>query len=222
MPPVMERPAIVAGGSASLALTQSPLLLVPMVAAAFVLGLESIEPLSQEVDRPDLTDSIPISRGLLFAHLLVAPAALLAVAGLIGAATAALVDPDHGAAAFALGVPLAWAGAIGAVVATVHDAPEPPGVAGITLMGAQRGVDTPFAVPEFAGFGNVAKTALPVLLSATCAVPVLALRLDPDGSTVWRSVLGVALCLVVMVWWVIRRDRWAASVRAFFAEGRNQ
>ena len=213
--------AAVAGVCASLAVTSSPLMLIPMVAAVFLLGLESIEPLAQEVDRPDLTDMIPRARGWVFAHHLVAPAGLLAAAGFVAAAAATVVEPEHGAAAFGLAVPLAWAGAIGAVVTAVKDAPDPPAVASTTLMGAERGAESPLALPEFSGFSSVATGALPVILSAISALPVLALRFDPTLSTVWRSLLGVALCLAVTVWWVVRRDRWGAAVRSFFVEGRN-
>lgn len=212
--------ASMAGASASLAATASPLLLIPMVGAAFLVGLESIEPLAQEIDRPDLTDGLPVSRGWLFAQHLAAPACLLAVAGLIGATAATLIDPGHAAAAFGLAVPLAWAGAIGAVVATVKDAPDPPATADVTITGAQRGADSPFAMPEFAGFRNVATGALPVVLSASCALPVVALRFDPTFSTMWRTVIGVALCLTVLIWWVVRRDQWGSAIRSFFAEGR--
>lgn len=212
--------AAVAGASASLAVTSSPLLLIPMVAAVFLLGLETIEPLSQEIDRPDLTDTIPRPRGWVFANHLVAPAGLLVAAGLIGAGAATIVQPDHAAAAFALAIPLAWAGAMGGVVATVKDAPDPPSIANISVTGADRGAESPFALPEFAGFKSVGVGALPVVFSAISAIPVLALRFEPGVSTVWRSMLGVALCLVVMVWWVIRRDRWAVSMREFFAAGR--
>ncbi|MEP4649858.1 MAG: hypothetical protein ABJ314_06725, partial [Ilumatobacter sp.] len=212
--------AAVAGAAASLAVTNSLLLLVPMVAAAFLLGLEAIEPLAQEIDRPDLTDGLPVMRGWLFAHHLVAPAALLAVAALIGAAAASVLDPDHVAAAFALAVPLAWAGAIGGVVTAVKDSPDPPGVADTTLLGADRGAESPFAMPEFAGFSNVATAALPVVLSASCALPIVALSFEPTWPTVWRSLVGVALCLALTVWWVVRRDRWVVGIRTFFAEGR--
>ncbi|MGB3736133.1 MAG: hypothetical protein WA964_14340 [Ilumatobacter sp.] len=213
--------AAVAGACASWAVTSSPLLLIPMVAAAFLLGLESIEPLAQEVDRPDLTDSIPRPRGWVFAHHLVAPAGLLAVAGLVAALAATVVDPAHAGAAFGLAIPLTWTGAIGGVVAAVKDAPDPPALAGTTLLGGERGAESPFAMPEFAGFSSVGLGALPVVLSGICALPVLALRYEPTFATVWRSILGVALCLAVTIWWVVRRDRWGASIRAFFVEGRN-
>lgn len=157
----------------------------------------------------------------MFAHHLVAPAALLAIAALVGASTASIVEPEHALPSFGLAIPLAWAGAIGAVVAAVKDAPDPPTVANTTLLGAERGAESPFALPEFAGFSSVGAGALPVILSASCALPVLALRFEPTFSTVWRSLVGVALCLAVTVWWVVRRDRWGGAVRAFFVAGRN-
>lgn len=211
----------VGGAAASLAVTNTLLALIPLVAAGFLLGLESLEPLAQEIDRPDLTDGLPVPRGWLFAHHLVAPAGLLAVAAMVGAGAATVLEPSHAAASFGLAIPLAWAGAIGAVVAIVRDAPDPPAVADVTLLGTERGGDRPFAMPEFAGFSNVATGALPVILSAICALPVLALHFDPTLSTMWRSVLGVALCLAVMVWWVLRRDRWSVAIREFFVAGRN-
>ena len=131
-----------------------------------------------------------------------------------------MVEPAHAAASFALAIPLAWAAAIGAVVAAVKDAPDPPEIADTNLMGVERGVDSPFAMPEFSGFSSVGAGALPVILSAISALPVLALRFDPTLSTLWRSVVGVALSLAVMVWWVVRRDRWAGSIREFFIAGR--
>jgi hypothetical protein len=212
--------AAVAGVSASLTVTSSWLFLILLVGASFLLGLEAVEPLAQEVDRPDLTDGFPEPRGWLFAHHLIAPALLLVVAAMIGAAAAALVNADHAAGAFALAVPVAWAGAIGAVVTTVRDAPDPPALANTTLTGADRDVESPFSMPEFSGFSNVATGALPIILSAIAAGPVAAMRVQPDPSTVSRSIVGVALCLVVMTFWVVRRDRWSAALRQFFAAGR--
>lgn len=209
-----------AGVAASLAVSDSPLFLIVFVAAVFFVGLESLEPLAQEIDRPDLTDSMPIDRGWLFVHHLVAPAGLLALAGLVGAGAATIVEPTFASVAFALAVPLAWTGAIGAVVTTVRDAPEPASVGSTTLMGADRGAESPFALPEFAGFSNIITGAMPIVLSAIAALPVLALSVEPTLSTVWRSLLGVALCLAVLTWWIVRRDRWVVQIREFFAAGR--
>ena len=212
--------AAIAGTAASLTVTSSWLFLILLVGASFLLGLEALEPLAQEVDRPDLTDGFPEPRGWLYAHHLIAPALFLVIAAMIGATAASLVNPDHAASAFALAIPVAWAGAIGAVVTTVRDAPDPPALANTTLTGADRDVESPFSMPEFSGFSNVGTGALPIILSAIAAGPVAAMKLQPDPSTVGRSIVGVALCLVVMTFWVVRRDRWSASIRRFFAAGR--
>ena len=210
----------VAGASASLVVSSTYLFAIPFVGALFLLGLEAIEPLAQEIDRPDITESLPIDRGWLFLQHLVAPAGVLAVAGLVGATVATVLQPSQGPAAFAVAVPVAWAGAIGPTVSTVRDAADPPNIADTTLTGRDRSSDSPFALPEFAGASNLMTGLTPIVFSAVSLVPVAALREDPTVGTAVRSVVGVALCLAVMVWWIRRRDRLAVRVREFFAEGR--
>jgi hypothetical protein len=213
--------AAIAGASASLVVTSSFLFAVPFVGGLFLLGLEAIEPLAQEIDRPDLTDGLPVDRGWLFLNHLVAPAGLLAVAAMIGAAAATVVESSHALAAFALAVPVVWTGAIGPVVSTVRDAPAPADVEATTLTGRDRSSDSPFALPEFAGASNVMTGLTPIVFSAISLAPVAAMRADATVDTAIRSVIGVALCLAVMGWWIIRRDAWAIKVRSFFNEGRS-
>ena len=62
--------------------------------------------------------------------------------------------------------------------------------------------------------------ATPIVLSALAAGPLVALRFEPGWPTAWRSAIGLALCVVVTVWWIVRRDRWAVAIRDFFAAGR--
>ena len=52
--------------------------------ALYLVGLDAIEPLSQEIDQADRADEIPLERGVLLAHHLAAPAALLAVFAVLG------------------------------------------------------------------------------------------------------------------------------------------
>ena len=210
----------IAGASASLVVTSTFLFAVPLVGALFLLGLEAAEPLAQEIDRPDLTDSFPVDRGILFSRHLAAPAALLAVVAMIGAGAATLVEPRHAAAAFALAVPITWAGSIGAIVSTVRDAPDPAVVASTTLSGRDRSTDSPFALPEFAGASNIMTGLVPIVLSAVSVAPVAAMRDEATVGTALRSAVGVGICLAAMVWWIRRRDAWAIKLRGFFAEGR--
>ena len=212
--------AIGAGAFGSLTFTSSPLFSLLLLGCIFFLGLESIEALSQEVDRADITDSIPIDRGWIYANHLVAPAALLVIVGIVGAVTATVLDPDHALAAFALMVPVAWGGALGPIVATVNDAPATASAAERTLMGAPRNNEASMVPPEFAGFSTVLTTLLPVVISCVGILPVVVLRLDPTASTAARASIAVAIATILTVMWVRSRDTWTAKIRNFFAEGR--
>ncbi len=211
---------VAAGAFGSLTITSSPLFALLLLATIFVIGLESIEALSQEVDRADRTDGVPIDRGWIFSNHLVAPALLLAPVAVISAATAAVLDPSHGLAAAALAIPVLWGGALGPVVATVNDAPPTATAEATTIMGAQRNADTSLVPPEFAGFSTIASTLVPVVISGVGVLPVIVLRFDSTIATALRATVGTALAIAFTVLWVRRRDTWGARIRAFFAEGR--
>jgi hypothetical protein len=195
----------------------SPLFGLLMLAGLFLLGLESLEPLSQEVDRPDLTDGVPVDRGWLYAHHLLAPAILLIPLALIGAGVVSAIDPQVALGAFAVAVPVAWAGALGGVVVTVLDAPTPPSAT--TLLGAPR-EETSFMPPEIAGFSTVIRALFPVVVGALGTVPVYVARFTGDAAAVGRSVLALGLFIALAVVWVRRRDPWTDAIRRFFEEGR--
>jgi len=208
----------IGGVGAALTISSSPLFGLLLLGALFFVGLESLEPLSQEIDRPDITDGIPIERGWIYAHHLVASAVLLTAIGLMGAAVAVAVDPDVGLMAFAVAIPMVWAGAMGPVVVTVLDAPTAPSPT--TLLGTPRDAETTMVPPEFAGFSTALRTLLPVVISAVATIPVFVARFDGSAGDVGRSLLGLALFTAIAVLWVRRRDPWGAKVRAFFEEGR--
>ena len=210
--------AAIAGVGGALAYDSSPLFGLLLLAGLFLVGLESLEPLSQEVDRPDLTEGFSIERGWIFAHHLVASAIFLVVVAMIGAGAATLVDPALAAGAFAIAIPMAWAGAMGPVVVTVLDAPTP--ISDTTLLGTPRDSETSFVPPEFAGFSTVFKALLPVLISAVGTLPVFVARFSQDATSVSRSLIALALFIAAAVLWVRRRDPWGVKIRNFFEEGR--
>jgi len=214
--------AALAGILASLTVTNSPLFVVGVVGVTFLLGLECVEPLSQEIDRPSLTDGVPLDRGWIYSHHLVASGALVAAASIAGAAAATAIEPAHAAGAFALAVPVALAGAIGAVVATVRDAPQPAIVRETTLIGQSRNADSPLVPPEFAGMKSAYGSFMPVVMSGVAAIPVLAMRAEPTAGTAVRTSIAVTLALILLVVWVQRRDRWSIGLRRFVEEGRRQ
>ncbi len=210
--------AAIGGVGAALTISASPLFGLLLLGALFFVGLESLEPLSQEIDRPDLTDALPIERGWIYAHHLVASSVLLALVALIGAAAAVLVEPELGAIAFAVAVPMVWAAAMGPVVVTMLDAPRTPSPT--TLLGTPRDSESSLVPPEFAGFSSALRTLLPVVISAVGTVPVYVARFAGDAASVARSLVALALFTAVVVVWVRRRDPWGTKVRAFMEEGR--
>ena len=209
--------AALGGVGGALAVSESPLFGLLLLGSLFFVGLESLEPLSQEIDRPDITDGFPIERGWIYVHHLAAPAVLLVAVGLIGAVAAVIVDPGLGAMTFAVAIPMVWAGALGPVVVTVLDAPSTPSPT--TLLGTPRDAETSFVPPEFAGFSTALKTLLPVVISAVGTVPVFVARFAGDPASVGRSLVALGLFTGVVVVWVRRRDPWSAKVRNFMEEG---
>ena len=210
--------AALVGVGAELTYESSPLFGLLMLGALFLVGLECLEPLSQEIDRPDITDGFGIERGWIYANHLVAPAVFLAIVSMIGASVASAIDPSVALGAFAVAIPMAWAGALGGVVVTVLDAPTPPRTT--TLLGAPADAETSFVPPEFAGFSTVLKAMLPVVISAVGTIPVFVARFSGDAASVGRSIVGLALFIAVVVLWVRRRDPWGIKIRTFFEEGR--
>ena len=210
--------AAIGGVGGALTVSSSPLFGLLLLGALFFAGLESLEPLSQEIDRPDITESFPIERGWIYAHHLVASAVLLAGVGLLGAATAVVVDPDVGLLAVVMAIPMVWAGAMGPVVVTVLDAPSAPSPT--TLLGTPRDAETTMVPPEFAGFSTALRTLLPGAISAVATIPVFVARFDGTAADVGRSLLGLALFTAIIVLWVRRRDPWGAKIREFFEGGR--
>lgn len=183
----------------------------------FMLGLEVMEPLSQEVDQPDRTDSLPIERGELLVRHLIAPAvALIPFAVVAGACAVVVLGTSRAIAPAAiLALPTVLAGAAGGVVSIVRDAPDP------TKNTAQA-----FVPPEMAGFSSAMRVGLPILVSALGASTVLLVRhaerlsTSPTGAAV-RGAIGAVLLTVLVGYWVRMRDRWRRKFRRFISDGQS-
>jgi hypothetical protein len=185
--------------------------------ALFVLGLEAMEPLSQEIDQPDRTDALPVERGDLLVRHLLAPAVALVPFAAIAGAAAVLTVGSGGAIAPAavLAVPTVLAGAAGGVVSIVRDAADPVRAdAGPTMM-----------LPEMAGLSMVLKVLVPLLVSGLGVSSVLLVRAAVTDGTdataaALRGAIGSVLVVVLVATWVRLRDRVKRRFRAFMAEGR--
>jgi hypothetical protein len=205
----------------------TPLVVVSAL-LSFVLGLEVLEPLSQEVDQPDRTDSFPIERGDLMVRHLVAPAVVLLPFALIGlaVATAILANLHDGPGlGGSLGVgalvalATAYGGAAGSTVSVVRDAPDPMSTNNQEM----------FLPPEMAGITTSLRMLIPLVVSGIGALSVLLVRAalrGPDPSAVLgtaiRTAVGVVLLCAAVVMWVRKRDAFRRWWRGFVAEGRAQ
>ena len=192
---------------------------------AFIIGLEVMEPLSQEVDQPDRTDSFPIERGELLVRHLVAPAVALLpfaiIAGIAATITLGSIDAIAPVAIFAL--PNMLAGATGGVVSIVRDAPDPISATG-------NSATQSFVPPEMAGFGATVRLLWPIVVSAVGCSMVFALRAaaDSGGGTgelvgaAIRGAIGSVLLALLVGYWAKVRDRVRRKIKAFMNEGRAQ
>ena len=177
--------------------------------ALFVLGLDVVEPLSQEVDQPDRTDALPVERGFIMAKHLVVPALASLIFLPAGVVVAFIMEPQASTIgyAFLLGIPALLGGVAGAAINSVKGAPDPLG-------GANEGLALP---PEVSGMGTVIRSVWPPAVSVIACLPVLALRYGVEnqsdilGNTL-RAVGGVVILLVLVAGWVRQRD----AIHAYF------
>jgi hypothetical protein len=200
----------IVGGVAAIAVADGTAPMIVVVGLVMhLLGLDAIEPLSQEIDHPDHTDATPRPRGWVLAHHLAAPAVAVVPFALLGAAVVAAVQPEHALAALALAIPVALGGVAGAVISVVRDAPDP--------LAAPVSTAVP---PEFAGFTSTMRLLWPVAVSVLGVLPVLFAAKDPTAATALRASLGSLLLVAAVVWWVRRRDEWRQRWQGFLDEGR--
>jgi hypothetical protein len=183
----------------------------------FLLGMEALEPLSQEIDQPDRMSSLPHKRGdLLVRHLIVPSVALIPFAA-IGVAAVVILSKDSGALAVAavLALPTVWMGAAGAAVSIVKDAPD---------LGSAR-VEQTMLPPEMSGLTTILRTLLPLIVSVIGSVGIVIVRAaHTSGQSSLSAAIRVAVGLLVLslltALWVNRRDEWKVKFKDMMAEGR--
>jgi hypothetical protein len=185
----------------------------------FVLGLEIMEPLSQEVDQADRADALPVERGELMARHLLAPATALIPFGIIAALAAWLTlgaNSDALVPALILGVPTLLGAACGGVVSIVRDMPDP------TSAPTQQA----FMPPEMVGFTTFLRLAWPIIVSLLSTVTVLLPRAafnvgESATGAALRASIGALVVVVLVYQWVRLRDRLRRKIKSFMDEGRN-
>jgi len=156
--------------------------------AAWLAGLDLVEPLAQEVDHSSRRELYRHPAGALYVGLLLPSFVVAAVLGLVAGGVAVL--PGAGAVplgpGLASGVSVALAGAAGAALNVV--AGQPSHKSDLALM-----------APEVAGMGMVLKSVLPLLVAIAGALPLLVVEANDDAgrpllqgaTTAWIAVLAV-------------------------------
>lgn len=194
----------------------TPLVLVAGL-ACFLLGLEALEPLAQEVDHPDLTESFPLVAGRLHQRLLAAPGLLLVAFSVPGLLVAWALEPSAGGLAVAavLAAPAALVGGCGAALNTIAGAPDP----------FQADTEGSFLPPEVAGMHLVFRVVRPPLIATLGCLPVLLVRrADEQGehavAMAVRGALGALVLVAAVVWWVERRDTFRRWWRRIIADAK--
>ena len=184
----------------------TPMVLVAGI-ALYLVALDALEPLAQEIDHPTLVASYPMRRGLLMVHHLAAPSIAIAMAGVVGVATAWALDPSAdtlriGAVTLVAATGCAvGAGAISIVSEAVLD---------------QSG--EAMLPPEVAGPRVVIRTLWPPLVAVIGVTPVLAAqRADRGGGDAFAAAALVAtlawLLVLAIGAWVRYRDDLHATMQ---------
>ncbi len=211
--------AIVAGGAQVAVYRGTTPALILATFAGFLLGLDCIEPFSQELDHPNLTDGLPLEPGWLFQRLLIAPMIVMVAFSLIGAATAWAIQRTTGA--LVVGLIIGPAGALatlmGAVSNAIGGAPDP----------TTQGNEAFFLPPEVAGVKFAAKALWPLILSFLGVIPILAVRTgarhgDSAIAFAVRGAVGALAIAAMYMWWIGKRLAFKKWFRTMMEDGKKQ
>ncbi len=194
----------------------TPLLFLAGV-ALYVVGLDAVEPLAQEVDHPTLLESYPRPAGAVLVRHLACSAALMATVGVVGVAAAVAVEggnPSALAVAAVVWLPASLAALAGASVATLQG-PPPLFSSTDSLM-----------PPEVAGARAVIRTVWPPLIATAGVAPILAGRHAESANVAVKQVGSAALAAIllpaVVVYWVRYRQELHEFVKQMLAPARPQ
>lgn len=203
--------ALLAGAAAAITAAGTTPAVVAVGVIWHLFGLDVLEPMSQEIDHPDLTDGFPRERGWVLVRHLGASALATVPFALLASAVVIAAHPDDALAVLIAAVPVALGGAAGAVVSVVRDAPDPVGGAIMSNTALP---------PEMTGFATTARLALPFVVSVLATLPMLAVVATPTVAMAARAAVMSLLLVAAVAWWVRRRDEWRRKLNGFMAEGR--
>ncbi|MEZ5259812.1 MAG: hypothetical protein R2705_23890 [Ilumatobacteraceae bacterium] len=185
--------------------------------ATFLVGLEAVEPLAQEIDHPDLTESFPIEPGRLHQRLLLPSALLLALLAVPATLAAFALEPAPSTllVGLILGIPAFLVGGAGATLNAIGGAPNP----------SDTQAEGAFLPPEVAGMHLVFRMVRPPLIACLGTLPVLLVaravdRGDDGIAMAVRGGIAVLLLAGAVFWWVERRVAFFTWWRSTMSEAK--
>ena len=186
--------------------------------ALYLVGLDAIEPLSQEIDQADQADEIPLERGILLVHHLPAPAGLLALYAVFGGAVAYAFNRTGTALAVIaiVALPVMWAAGAGAVISVAGEEAE-----------AGPSDTNQLLPPEVAGMRLMFRTVWPIVVCCLGTLPVLTARsaagrdLSPAAGAV-QGAMGVLILIGLTAAWLRFREPAKLWWRNMLKEGQDE
>ena len=205
---------IVSGLAATAAYHGTTPAIVIVGAAMFMVALEALEPLAQEIDQADRTASYPHPRGLIHLRLSSPVIALTPVLALIICTTTLAVERDMWLVAIIGSLSAVMAAFAGAAVNIVSGAPDP------TATTVSRNT----MPPEVAGTVSIVKSLWPVALSIAGGLPFMFASLERTTgaaeAAALRTTIAVLLGAALVAAWILKRDDIRRSLDRAISESR--
>jgi glucan phosphoethanolaminetransferase (alkaline phosphatase superfamily) len=180
----------------------------------FMVALEALEPLAQEIDQADRTASYPHPRGLIHLRLSSPVIALTPVLASIICATSLVVERDMWLVAIVGSISAVMAAFAGAAINIVSGAPDPTATT----------VSQNTMPPEVAGTVSIVKSLWPVALSIAGGLPFVFASLERTTggaeAAALRATIAVFLCTALVAFWIFKRDDIRRSLDRAISESR--
>ena len=205
---------IVSGLAATAAYHGTTPAIVIVGAALFMVALEALEPLAQEIDQADRTASYPHPRGLIHLRLSSPVLVLTPTFALVIFATTSVVERDMWLVSIIGSLSAVMAAFAGAAVNIVSGAPDPTATT----------ISQNTMPPEVAGTVSIVKSLWPVALSIAGSLPFVFASLERTTggaeAAALRAAIAVVLGTALVAAWIFKRDDIRRSLDRAISESR--
>lgn len=183
--------------------------------ALFMVALEWLEPLAQEIDQSDRTWSYPHLRGSIHLRLLAPVLVLIPVSSVVLVVTMLVVEREMWLVSIIGALSAGAAACAGATVNIIAGSPDPTNTA----------IRQNTMPPEVAGTVSIIKTLWPVALAIAGCLPVAVASVAQSNgesaeAAALRAGIAVALGVGLVAAWVRKRDNIRASLDRAISESR--